>query len=57
MLDHGARDPLFIATAEAIEVAIRNALCAAETMTGHLGRTAHALPPGTVAEIWATRPR
>jgi D-aminopeptidase len=55
MLDHEAMNPLFTATAEAVEEAILNALCAAETMTGHLGRTAHALPLDAVAEIWATR--
>ncbi len=36
--------PLFNATAEAVEESIWNALCAAETMTGHQGRTVHALP-------------
>jgi D-aminopeptidase len=57
MLDHEAMNPLFTATAEAVEEAILNALCAAETMTGHLGRTAHALPLDAVAEAWATRAR
>jgi D-aminopeptidase len=36
--------PLFNATAEAVEESIWNALCAAETMTGHRGRTVHAVP-------------
>jgi D-aminopeptidase len=36
--------PLFDATAEAVEESIWNALCAAETMTGHRGRTVHAVP-------------
>ena len=54
MLDHEEIDPLFTATAEAVEEAILNALCAAETMTGYLGRTAHALPLEAVAEAWAT---
>lgn len=36
--------PLFDAVAEAVEEAIWNALCQAQTMTGHLGRVAHALP-------------
>lgn len=36
--------PLFNATAEAVEESIWNALCAAETMTGHQGRVVHALP-------------
>jgi D-aminopeptidase len=35
---------LFQAAAEATEEAIWNALCAAETMTGYMGRTAHAIP-------------
>ena len=41
-LDH--IDPLFDATAEAVEESIINALTSAETMTGLDGRTAHALP-------------
>jgi D-aminopeptidase len=44
MLPHNRLDPLFAATADATEESILNALCAAETMTGRLGRTAHALP-------------
>lgn len=36
--------PLFHATADAVQEAIWNALCAAETMTGHLGRTVQAIP-------------
>jgi D-aminopeptidase len=36
--------PLFEATAEAVEESIWNALCAADTMTGHRGRTVHAIP-------------
>ena len=55
MLDHDQMNPLFAATAEAVEEAILNALCAAETMTGHLGRTAHALPPEAVAEAWTAK--
>lgn len=43
-LPAGAMSPLFNATAEAVEESIWNALCAAETMTGHLGRTVHAIP-------------
>jgi D-aminopeptidase len=39
-----AMTPLFNATAEAVEEAIWNALCAAETMTGHRGRIVHAIP-------------
>jgi D-aminopeptidase len=37
-------DELFHAVADATEESILNALCAAETTTGRLGRTAHALP-------------
>lgn len=36
-------DPLFLATVEATEEAIINALVAAETMTGQSGHTAHAI--------------
>jgi D-aminopeptidase len=44
MLSHNQLNPLFEAVAEATEEAILNCLTAAETMTGYLGRTAHALP-------------
>jgi D-aminopeptidase len=37
-------NPLFAATAEAVEEAILNVLTAAETMTGYNGRTARQLP-------------
>ena len=37
-------DSLFQAVVEAVEEAILNALCAAETMTGIRGRTVHSLP-------------
>lgn len=43
-------DPLFHATVEATEEAILNALCAAETTTGQLGRTVHALPHDLVRD-------
>jgi D-aminopeptidase len=39
-----ALNPLFLATVEAIEEAVLNALCMAETMTGHNGHVVHALP-------------
>ena len=39
-----ALNGLFLATVEAIEEAILNALCAAETMTGRDGHVVHALP-------------
>lgn len=44
MLPNDRIDPLFEATVDAVEEAILNALCAAETMTGFQGRTAYALP-------------
>lgn len=44
MLPTSQIDPLFEATVEATEEAIVNALCAAETMVGFQGHTAHALP-------------
>jgi D-aminopeptidase len=44
MLAPAAMTSLFQAAAEATEEAIINALCMAETMTGKLGRTVHALP-------------
>jgi D-aminopeptidase len=44
MLHQGMMDPLFEATAEAVEEAILNAVTSADTMTGFQGRTAHALP-------------
>ncbi len=56
MLPHGEMDVMFAAAADATEEAILNALCAAETMTGYLGRTAHALPLETVEELVARRP-
>ncbi|HKX75591.1 MAG TPA: P1 family peptidase [Acidimicrobiia bacterium] len=51
MLPHEQMDRLFVAVADATEEAILNALCAAETMTGREGRTAHALPVQLVAEL------
>lgn len=44
MLPHPQLTPFFEAVAEATQEAILNALTAAETMTGFMGRTAHALP-------------
>lgn len=44
-------DPLYKATVEATQEAILNAMCAAETMTGHSGHTAPALPLAEVAEL------
>lgn len=48
-------DRLFEATIEATEESIWNALCAAETMTGYRGRTAHALPLDRLVDIWESR--
>ncbi len=56
MVPHDDINPLFESVADATEEAILNALCAAETMTGFRGRTAHALPLDRVAEILAERP-
>jgi D-aminopeptidase len=53
MLPHGQLDPLFLAAAEAVEEAILNALCAAETMTGYRGRVVHALPLDALARVMA----
>jgi len=43
-LPSGTMTPIIDATAEAVEESIWNALCAAETMIGHSGRTVHAIP-------------
>jgi len=43
--------PLLLATVEAVEEAIVNALVAAETMVGRDGITAHALPHGRLVEV------
>jgi D-aminopeptidase len=51
MLPGEAMTPLFLAAAEATEEAIVNALCAAETMSGFHGRTAHAIPLDRLAEV------
>ncbi|MBX3011688.1 MAG: P1 family peptidase [Caldilineaceae bacterium] len=53
MLPNQQMDPLFDATAEAVEEAILNALCMAETMVGQQGRTAHALPLDLLQSIMA----
>ena len=42
--------PLFDAVVEATEEAILNALCAAETMTGHQGTVVHELPADLLVE-------
>jgi D-aminopeptidase len=56
MIPHPEMDPLFEAVADATEEAILNALCAAETMTGFRGRTAHALPLELVGTLLDSRP-
>jgi D-aminopeptidase len=44
-------DPLYKATVEATEEAILNAICMADTMEGHSGHAAPALPLGEIAEV------
>ena len=44
MLPNDQMNPLFYATAQAVEEAILNALVAAETMTGFNGNTVYELP-------------
>ena len=51
MVHHSQMNALFDATAEAVEEAILNALCTAETMVGFQGRTVHALPTDRLQEI------
>ena len=46
-------DPLFRAVVQATEEAIVNALIAAQTMTGHQGRTVHALPHDRLLKVMA----
>jgi D-aminopeptidase len=50
-LPHAHMNPLFEGVAEATEEAILNALCAAESMTGHKGRVAAALPTDRLVEM------
>jgi D-aminopeptidase len=47
----GAIDWLFRAVAESVEEAVLNSLCAAETVVGRDGHTAHALPLDEVAML------
>ncbi len=54
MLPNNDMNALFSATAEAVEEAILNALCMAETTTGIHGHVAHALPLDTLQE-WMQR--
>lgn len=48
-------NPLFYATVEAVEEAILNSLTAAATLTGQLGRVAHALPLDRLQTLLAGR--
>jgi L-aminopeptidase/D-esterase-like protein len=51
MLPNDATSPLFLATVQATEEAIVNAMIAAETMTGINGHTVHAMPHGRLVEL------
>ena len=57
VLPNREMDGLFHAVADATEESVLNALCAAETMTGQRGRTAHALPLDRLQELLALSPR
>jgi D-aminopeptidase len=50
----GAITPLLLATVEAVEEAIVNALVGAETMVGRDGNTAYALPHDRLVEVMTT---
>ncbi len=50
-LSNAAMSPLFLAAVEATEEAILNSLFAADTMTGHEGRTIEALPTGEIMDL------
>jgi L-aminopeptidase/D-esterase-like protein len=51
MLPNDSLDPLFLATVQATEEAVINAMVAAETMTGIDGHTAVALPHDRLREV------
>ena len=51
VLDDESTDDVFSSAADAVEEAIYNALCAAETMTGRRSRTVEALPLERVRKI------
>ena len=57
MLPNDLMDGLFKATVQATEEAVVNALVAAETMVGHLGRRVHALPHERLRELMANSPK
>lgn len=56
-LSDGRIDPLFVATVEATEEAVLNALVAAETMTGRDGRVVEAIDTDRLREIMARHGR
>jgi L-aminopeptidase/D-esterase-like protein len=51
MLPNGDLDPLFLATVQATEEAVVNAMVAAETMTGINNKTVPALPHDKLREV------
>ena len=51
MLPNDKLNPIFLATVQATEEAVVNAMVAAETMTGKNGRTVYALPHDQLREI------
>ncbi len=51
MLPNDQMSPLFLATAQAVEESIVNALIAAKTMVGINGNTVYALPHDRLIEI------
>jgi len=52
-IDHEAVSILFEAVVESVEESVLNALCAATTVTGIRGQTAHALPLDRLKEVLA----
>jgi D-aminopeptidase len=57
LLSGAAMSALFAAAVEAVEEAIVNALCMAETMTGQAGRTVYALPLDRLVGLMAAHGR
>ena len=55
MLPNDEMNPLLEATVQATAESVVNALLAAETMTGHRGRTVHALPHDRLKQVLAGR--
>jgi L-aminopeptidase/D-esterase-like protein len=51
MLANDQMNPLFLATVQATEEAVVNAMIAAKTMTGKNGRTVIALPHDQLREV------